>query len=120
MVLPGGRNKIERWERLAVESAKQCRRSGVMVVDAVTPLAHVLSAQPPGWVLSTESDARPVRAVPVPSALAVLIGPEGGWTADELAACRSAGWAAVALTRTVLRVETAAVAVAAVVGCAGG
>ncbi len=41
VVLPGGRNKVERWERLAVESAKQCRRAGVMAIDPVTPVAAV-------------------------------------------------------------------------------
>ena len=46
--MPGGRNKAERWERLAVESRKQCRRTGVMRVEAVTPLAAVL-AGPAGW-----------------------------------------------------------------------
>ncbi len=118
VVLPAGRNKADRWDRIAVESAKQSRRPGVMAVDAVTPLAAVLGAGPPGWVLSTEGgDARPVGSVPVPETLTVLVGPEGGWTPDELAACAAAGWSAVRLTPTVLRVETAAVAVAAVVAC---
>ena len=116
VVLPAGRNKIERWERIAVEAAKQCRRTGVMAIDAVTPLADVLRGSP-GWVLATEGDAKPVGRLPIPPTLTVLVGPEGGWTADELAACAAAGWSAVRLTRTVLRVETAAVAVAAVVGC---
>ena len=119
VVLPGGRNKAERWERLAVESAKQCRRAGVMVVDPVTPLAAVLGG-PAGWVLSTTGDASPVAAMAVPPELTVLVGPEGGWTAGESDRCAAAGWAAVSLGRTVLRVETAAVAVAAVVGCLGG
>ena len=120
VVLPGGRNKIERWARIAVESAKQCRRPGVMAVEAVTPLAEVLRGEP-GWVLSTGADTVPAARL-APSAgttLTVLVGPEGGWTPDELAACRSAGWTAAGLGSTVLRVETAAVAVAAVVACGG-
>ena len=116
VVVPGGRNKVERWERIAVEAAKQCRRAGVMAIEAVTPVADVI-AGPAGWILATEGGTRPVAAVGVPAALTVLVGPEGGWTADELAAADAAGWARVALTGTVLRVETAAVAVAAVVGC---
>ena len=121
VVLPGGRNKIDRWERIAVESAKQCRRPGVMVVDAVTSLADVLRAGT-GWVLSTGPDVMPAGRLvrDVAAELTVLVGPEGGWTADELAACAAAGWTAVGLGRTVLRVETAAVAVAAVVACGSG
>jgi 16S rRNA (uracil1498-N3)-methyltransferase len=119
VVLPGGRNKTDRWERIAVESAKQCRRLGVMVVDAVTPLPDVLRGGT-GWVLSTEGDSTPVRLLATPAVLTVLVGPEGGWTADELAACAAAGWTAAGLGGTVLRVETAAVAVAAVVACGSG
>ena len=120
VVVPAGRGKADRWERLAVESAKQCRRTGVMAVGPVTPVATVVAAAA-GWVLSTEGgDVRPIASLAVPAELTVLVGPEGGWTADELAACRSAGWTAVRLTATVLRIETAAVAVAAVVGCATG
>ncbi len=118
VTLPGGRNKVERWERIAVEAAKQSRRAGVMIVDAVTPLATMLGASS-GWVLSTGSDVVPASRLvaDVGPTLTVLVGPEGGWTDEEMAACRSAGWAAVGLGRTVLRVETAAVAVAAVVAC---
>ena len=118
VVVPGGRNKVERWERLTVEAAKQCRRAGVMTIAPVTPVAAVIGG-PAGWILATEGGTRPVASVAVPAALTVLVGPEGGWTADELAAADAAGWARVGLTGTVLRVETAAVAVAAVVGCRG-
>jgi 16S rRNA (uracil1498-N3)-methyltransferase len=117
VVLPAGRNKAQRWERIAVESAKQCRRPGVMAIDPVTPLAEVVRRGTAGWVLSTGPDAVPARRRAVPAELTVLVGPEGGWTPEELAACAAAGWAAVSLASTVLRVETAAVAAAAVVAC---
>ena len=118
VVVPAGRNKADRWERLAVESAKQCRRPGVMTIGPVTPVAELLRPGPAGWVLSTEGgEVWPVASLAVPAELTVLVGPEGGWTAGELAACRAAGWVAVRLTDTVLRVETAAVAVATVVAC---
>jgi RsmE family RNA methyltransferase len=73
-------------------------------------------------VLSTGPDVMPAGRLvrDVAAELTVLVGPEGGWTADELAACAAAGWTAVGLGRTVLRVETAAVAVAAVVACGSG
>ncbi len=115
VVVPGGRNKIERWERIAVEAAKQSRRPGVMAIDGVTPLADVVGRSR-GWILSTEGNTIPIGSVALPASLTVLVGPEGGWTADELASCAAAGWAAVRLGATVLRVETAAVAIAAVVG----
>jgi 16S rRNA (uracil1498-N3)-methyltransferase len=49
------------------------------------------------------------------SSLLLAIGPEGGWTTEELQAFAEAGWKAAALGRTILRAETAAIAALAVV-----
>jgi 16S rRNA (uracil1498-N3)-methyltransferase len=54
--------------------------------------------------------------LPRSAALTALIGPEGGWTEGEHAAFAATSLTPIRLTRTVLRVETAAIAVAAVVG----
>ena len=115
VVLPGGTNKKQRWERLAIESAKQSRRAGVMRIDDLTPLALAIAS---GWYLSTQDGAVNIgqmlqrnRAID----LRLFIGPEGGWTEAECAAFDAAGLTAVRLTDTILRVETAAVAAAAVV-----
>jgi 16S rRNA (uracil1498-N3)-methyltransferase len=51
-----------------------------------------------------------------PRLLTAFIGPEGGWTDEELARFASANAAGVKLTSTILRVETAAVAIAAIIG----
>lgn len=125
VVLPEGRNKRERWMRLATESAKQSRRSGVMRVDELTPLAQAVmqfQAQPQpraGWFLATEVAGIPiVEALRAPQAgqnLTLFVGPEGGWTQSEIAQFVAAGMLAVRLTPTVLRVETAAIAAAAMV-----
>ena len=47
--------------------------------------------------------------------VSLAIGPEGGWTEDELSAFRSAGWISASLGDTVLRAETAAIAATAIV-----
>lgn len=121
VVLPEGRNKLQRWERVATEAAKQSRRRGVMRIDALTPVdAALRDASSAGacWYLSTAPHAAPVLELltdrPLPS-LAAFIGPEGGWTDAEIAHFAAAGARDVHLTRTVLRVETAAVAAAAIV-----
>jgi 16S rRNA (uracil1498-N3)-methyltransferase len=125
VVLPEGRNKRERWVRIATEAAKQSRRAGVMTIGELTPLARALerAAAEAGtvWFLSTEAPApvplpEAVRSLPPGARVTAFVGPEGGWTDREVAHFASAGAAAVGLTQTVLRVETAAVATAAVVG----
>ena len=125
VVLPGGRNKRERWVRIATESAKQSRRAGVMRVGELTPVAEALRVESGAacWFLATEAESAPVQIATATASLAVgatlvaFVGPEGGWTDDELRQFAAASARAVRLTDTVLRVETAAVAVAAVVGC---
>jgi 16S rRNA (uracil1498-N3)-methyltransferase len=115
VVLPGGTNKRQRWERIAIESAKQCHRSGVMRIDPLRPLAEAIG---PGWYLATEPGSVSIKEI-LPGmrteSLRLFIGPEGGWTAGERAAFDGAGLTAVRLTDTILRIETAAVAAAAMI-----
>ena len=73
-----------------------------------------------GWYFSAADDAEAISNLklemsPVRS-LVAFIGPEGGWTDRELSQFAAANLTAVRLTDTVLRVETAAVAAAAVIG----
>jgi len=122
VVLPEGRNKRDRWTRIATEAAKQSRRSGVMTIDALTALDDLLRTVEPrsAFILSTGADARGLADVlqssmlHARSSISLLVGPEGGWTDDELARCAAAGLTSAKLTATILRVETAAVAAAAV------
>jgi 16S rRNA (uracil1498-N3)-methyltransferase len=126
VVLPEGKNKRERWQRIATESAKQSRRSGVMRIDELMRVPDLLRAftqtsGASGWYFSTEAPAQPIQAAMVNLdarryPLLMLVGPEGGWSAEELAAFGAAQLQAVRLTSTILRIETAAIAAAAIVG----
>jgi 16S rRNA (uracil1498-N3)-methyltransferase len=122
VVIPAGRNKSERWGRLAIEAAKQSRRIGVMKIGEVSQVkALIESLEGPGWFLSTGDDARPIVDVLAEKKgidrLTLFIGPEGGWTEGEMTTFVGAEVVPVGLTSTILRVETAAIAAAAVVGC---
>jgi 16S rRNA (uracil1498-N3)-methyltransferase len=118
VVKPEGKNKLERWARIATESAKQSRRVGVMRVDELQALADVVRDHRPALYLSPTADAQPMRELLQTKAgfnnLTLLIGPEGGWTDAELELFRSSDVRAAKLTSTILRTETAAVAAAAV------
>jgi len=126
VVLPEGKNKRDRWMRIAEESAKQSRRAGVMRIAELTSVSAVVERvqasrdHTAAWHFSTGERATPIAqlAQKLKPAQAVigLIGPEGGWTDDEVAGFVKAHVAAARLTPTVLRVETAAIAVAAVIG----
>lgn len=116
-------NKLRRFERLAVESAKQCGRAWLMEIEPPTPLNKLLKSADQGMKLladgtvakgHTLQQALADRAQNLPQRVLVLIGPEGGWTRNEKDRAREAGFLACRLGPHNLRVETAAAAALAV------
>lgn len=114
--------KLQRWQRLATESAKQCKRPGLMEIAPSTGLQPLVSdaryAHATRWVLSTDAQSLPVlEALPglASGEILALIGPEGGWTDHEEQFLRDSGFAPIHLTRTILRIETAAITLASLV-----
>jgi 16S rRNA (uracil1498-N3)-methyltransferase len=114
--------KGEKLERYVVEASKQCGRNVLMrIADAVAWEDHVsngdagevrILAHPyqAGELAEVAKDAARVR---------IAVGPEGGFTDDEVTAAIARGWQAVALGPRILRVETAAIVLAArVIDCA--
>lgn len=127
---PDGR-RGERWQRIADEAARQSRRPCLPRVEAPQALADALArVSEPLRLVLWEEGTRPLRAVlpeQAPAGVALLVGPEGGLTAAEVAAAEAAGFMAVHLGPRILRTETASLAVAAVLeylygdwGCAPG
>mgnify|MGYP002624243537 CR=1 FL=1 len=108
--------KLDRFNRAAVESAKQCGRAHVMVVSTTRSLDEVL-AEPHDLRLLTDPrgksavDAAALRAA---EHVLILIGPEGGWTEAECDAADRAGCMRWSIGPHVMRVETAAPAAAAI------
>jgi 16S rRNA (uracil1498-N3)-methyltransferase len=122
----GANGKRARWEKIAREAARQCGRADLPIVDPPVALAEALAG--PGlparrFALFEGERSRSLRvalAGAEPAATALLVGPEGGFAAAELAVARAAGFEAVGLGARILRVETAAiVAVALVAGAYG-
>lgn len=104
-----GRETLARLERLVREAAKQSGASRWPRCDGPAEFAAVLE-DPAGirLFLDASGDSFPVTLTG--SAVALLVGPEGGWTESELAAAARAGWSAVALPAATLRAETAVLA----------
>ena len=120
--------KLQRWGRIAEESAKQSRRSGVMRIASPMTVQAVCAAsqwaQAARWCMTTQEGSSPIsEALPQlhgSAAVLTLVGPEGGWTDQELELMRDGAFQMIGLTRTILRIETAAVVLAAVVMTSGG
>ncbi len=117
VVHPDGTSKYQRWQRLATESAKQCKRSGVMQIAELVSLdSFIQYIQPRHTIfLSTTSGPAPLNKVPWQNEVNLLIGPEGGWTEDEEKQMRDRCLTPASLGQTILRVETAAIVSAGIV-----
>jgi 16S rRNA (uracil1498-N3)-methyltransferase len=117
-----------RWQKIARESARQSGRVDVPEVEAVTALGSALKAAPAGalklmlWEGARQNGLRAALEVlgEKPRQVVIAIGPEGGFSDDEVAEARLAGFAPVGLGPRILRTETAAMVTLAVVQYALG
>lgn len=106
--------RLERLQAIAREAAEQSERGTVPRVVAPVPYAEALAAAAPGSVLLFERhDGRRLTEVEPPPG--VFIGPEGGFSLDEVTAAEQAGVTVAGLGRRILRSETVAVAACAVI-----
>ena len=104
--------RMEHWRQVAASATEQCGRSRVCQVQDVAPLARWLSKPFDGerWILAPGEGESLTTLAPPEAPVALLVGPEGGWSPAELAAAKAAGCKPVRLGPRVLRTETAGVA----------
>jgi 16S rRNA (uracil1498-N3)-methyltransferase len=117
---------VDRLRRSVIEAAKQCGRNRLMKIAEPKAWSEWISAaclgssgsEPPAnRRLIAHPGGSPLSALDLsqPSPAQLTIGPEGGLTDTEVAAATAAGWQSVSLGPRILRVETAAIALAAAI-----
>jgi 16S rRNA (uracil1498-N3)-methyltransferase len=106
-------SKLEKLQRHVIEACKQCGRNVLMEVGALTDWASYCRRDdlPPLRLLAIPGGSALMRAAA--GDVAIAVGPEGGFTAEEVGQAEAAGWKQVGLGPRILRVETAALALAA-------
>lgn len=106
----------ERYQRIAAEAAKQCRRGRVPEVTAPVPFAEAMAnADAPLKLIAWEQEgdqglSAVLRSTDIPERVDICVGPEGGFAEEEIETAREAGWMSVGLGPRILRTETAGVA----------
>lgn len=113
-------DKIQKLQRAVIEASKQCGRNVLMRIHPPMSLEKWCSLNAPSstkWIAHPDGAALNSNAVGE-GGITIAIGPEGGLTAEELDMAKSHGFRSVNLGHRILRVETAALAVAAYVGLA--
>ncbi len=110
----GAEKKAERWQRIAHEAAKQCGRGIIPEIGELMTyseaIADAAKADIPlfcyegerGTTLSSVLESKPNT-----SSVSILVGSEGGFSADEAKAAENAGMISVGLGKRILRCETA-------------
>jgi 16S rRNA (uracil1498-N3)-methyltransferase len=121
-----GSKQRARWEKIAREAARQSGRADVPDIGEAIALRDALASSVREGdlrlALWESSEGHPLRQAlsAAPAAVTLLIGPEGGFADDEIAAASAAGFQIVGLGPRILRVETAAIVAVALVQAATG
>jgi 16S rRNA (uracil1498-N3)-methyltransferase len=115
---------LEKLRRAVIEASKQCGRNRLMEITEPQPLAQFLATADdrharlichPGGQSFAEALAALMAPGAVPPSIHLAIGPEGGFTEMEAEQAQARGWQLIDLGPRVLRVETAAVGLAAAI-----
>jgi 16S rRNA (uracil1498-N3)-methyltransferase len=115
-----------RWERIMRESAQQSRRLRTPLIQPIaTPEAAFVASTANAKILLSERHEAPqmrdaLASVAGIGSVALAIGPEGGWTDDEIAAARAHGFTEASLGEGILRTETAVLSTIAILRFAAG
>ncbi len=114
-------SRVERWQTIAAEAVKQCRRSIIPEIHTPMPFKDWIAGGLDADIIKIafwEKETVPLNIVvpekgPSHSSVLVLIGPEGGFSDTEMDLARSAGFVTASIGPRVLKADTAAIAICA-------
>ncbi len=109
--------QLVRWQRIALEAAQQSEQWHLPTIAPPQSLATLLKSRTPGTaslMLAERLKGKRLQTIELPQdvtgSLLILIGPEGGWSKEEMQMAEQAGIEQVTLGPHILRAETAAIA----------
>ncbi len=103
--------RVARWQRIALEAAKQSGRA--FVPEISMPVAFEALKREGLGVMFSERDGESLETVPRSDTITALIGSEGGWSDEEIESARARDFHVITLGGRVLRAETAAITITA-------
>ncbi len=117
-------SKVARWQKIAREAARCCRSNRVAEVSLPTSFANMLSQANSKsckiifWEEESQKsikDALTDKKINSLRDFFIIVGPEGGFSKDEVEFAKKAGFISVSLGRQILKVETAATAIISII-----
>ncbi|TLD42003.1 MAG: Ribosomal RNA small subunit methyltransferase E [Candidatus Jettenia ecosi] len=116
--------KIEKWDKIVIEASKQCKRNSITKIKDVMPLDSLIKAAGNydlSLIACTETHTKTLKGVlneyPSLKKIICLIGPEGGFTNNEIEMAKEAGFVPISIGTSTLRIETAAIAITSMLLC---
>lgn len=110
-------HQLTRWQRIALEAAQQSEQWRVPTIASPQSLAALLTSRATGTItlmLAERREGKSLQTVELPKnvtgSLLVLIGPEGGWSKEEIQIAEQAKIQSITLGQQILRAETSAIA----------
>lgn len=108
--------KADRWKKIVKEAAEQSHRSYLPQIDAVSSFQALLQIEADCKLVAYEGESQQeqpssffqaLKGMAEGERLLVLVGPEGGWTEQEIALLEQHGYTSISLGARILRTETA-------------
>jgi 16S rRNA (uracil1498-N3)-methyltransferase len=117
------RKKHERWQRIGVAACKQCQRLRSIRINEPTTYSDSLNKESEDntilrllfWEEEKTTHLHDIPDIDKATSLALMLGPEGGFTREEVEQARLLGWRTVSLGDRILRAETATLSAVSIV-----
>ena len=108
------KKRVDRWQRIALEAAKQSGRAKVPNISIPVTLESILNeGTEADRIMFSEREGHSLQKAVASKKewqpVVIVVGSEGGWSDEEISAARDSGWTIVTLGGRVLRAETAAI-----------
>jgi 16S rRNA (uracil1498-N3)-methyltransferase len=110
----GGEKKLERWRKIALEAAKQCGRAKLLQIEKPIDFKEFVEAESGTRILFAERGGASFSEIKTAEQIIAAVGAEGGWEDAEIEMAREKGFQIITLGGRILRAETAAISVTAI------
>lgn len=112
--LAGGEKKLERWRKIVIDAAKQSGRAKLMKIAEPVNFEEFVKTASGERILFAERGGASFSVIETNQQMTAVVGSEGGWEESEIETARKHGFQIITLNGRILRAETAAIAIAAI------
>lgn len=112
--LKDAERKIERWRKIVLEASKQCGRAKLMRIETPFDFEEFVKGAEGAKILFAERSGESFTKIKADKKITAVVGSEGGWEDSEINFAVANGFQIITLAGRILRAETAAIAVSAV------